>query len=145
MDVPCPWEHKHIPTKRVRWVTERTVILWLMDASLVMQDISVHVSRHELDRFLHPLLRARGLEEMAMQRLVRSPTRDWKLMVAPAVFEYVLMAPNVRIKGTVWSIEKLRASLMPSMVGPNVPLELSDADVKDRAIVGSNGVLLVEH
>ena len=144
MDVPCPWEHKHVPTKRVGWVAERTVILWLMDASLVTQDISVYMFRHELDCFLPPLLRARGLEEMAMQRLVCSP-RDWKLMVALAVCEYVLMAPNVRMKGIVWSIEKLHASLMPSMVVTVVPLELSDADVKDGAIVGSNGVLLAKH
>ena len=83
------------PAKRVEWVAERTVILRPMDASLATQEISAYAFGHELERFLHPLLGARGSEETAVQRLVRTPTGDWKLMVAPAVREYVLAAPNV--------------------------------------------------
>ena len=87
------------PAKRVEWVAERTVILRPMDALLATQEISAYAFGHELERFLHPLLGARVSEETAVQRLVRTPTGDWKLMVAPAVREYVLAAPNVRVKG----------------------------------------------
>ena len=62
-----------------------------------------------------------------------------------AVREYVLATPNVHVKGIVWSIEKLHATPMPSMVVTGVPLELSDADVKDGVIAWSKGVLLAEH
>ena len=51
----------------------------------------------------------------------------------------------MRVKGTVWSIEKLRAAPMPSMVVTGVPLKLSDVEVKDRVIVGSKEGLLAEH
>ena len=66
-------------------------------------------------------------------------------MVSLAVREYVLAALNVRMKGTFWSIEKLHAAPMPSMVVTSVPLELSDVDVKDGLLAGSKGVLSVEH
>ena len=54
------------PAKRVEWVVDRMVILWSMDPSLAMQDISVYAFRHKLERFLQPLLRARGSEEMVV-------------------------------------------------------------------------------
>ena len=80
-----------------------------------------------------------------MQRLVRTLTVDWKLTMAPPVREYVLAAPNLHVKGTVWSIEKLHAAPMPSMVVTGVPLEVSDVEVKEELIVGSKGVLFMEH
>ena len=99
------------------------------------------VAPHRID----PLLGARGSEETIVQRLIRTPTGDWKLMVAPAVCEYVLAAPNVRVKRIVWSIEKLRTALMPSMVVTGAPLDLSDAGIKDGVIAGSKGVLSADH
>ena len=96
---------------------------------------------HELERFLHPLLGAGGSEDTAVQRLVRTPTGDWKLMVAPAVREYVLASPNVRVKDTLWKIEKLRAAPLPSMVVTGVPLELSDVEVKEGLVAGAKRVL----
>lgn len=129
------------PKKRVEWVAKRTVMLRLMNVSLVMKDILVYTFGHELERYLHPLLGARGSEEMAMQWLVCTSARNWKLMIPLAVCEYVLVAPNVCMKGIAWSIEKLRAALMPSMVVTGVPLELLNADVKDGVIVLSKGVL----
>ena len=83
------------PAKRVEWVAERTVILRPMDASPSTQDISAYAFGNELERFIHPLLRARGSEEKAVQQLVRTPTGDWKLMVALAVRAYILAALNV--------------------------------------------------
>lgn len=86
-------------TQRVKWVAERTGFLQPMDTSLEMWEISTYVFGHEVERFLYPLLGARGLEAVAMQRLVRILTRDWKLMVTPMVCEYILTMPVVRVKG----------------------------------------------
>lgn len=102
-----------------------------MSTLLVMQNISAYAFGHELERFLHPLLGARGSEEMVVQWLVCTPTGYWKLMVALAVREYVLAALNGHLKGIVWSIEKVHAAPMPLMVVTGVPLELSDTEVKE--------------
>ena len=66
-------------------------------------------------------------------------------MVAPTMCEYVLVALNVHVKGTVWSIEKLRGVLMPSMVVTVVPRELLDVEMKDGLIAGSKGVLCTKY
>ena len=129
------------PAQRIEWDAERTVILRPVDPSLATQEISAFAFGHELERFLHPLLGAGGSEDSAVQRLVRTPTGDWKLMVAPAVREYVLASPNVRVKDTLWKIEKLRAAPLPSMVVTGVPLELSDVEVKEGLVAGAKRVL----
>ena len=112
-----------------------------MDSLLVTQKISAFAFGHKLERFLHPLLGAGGSEDTAVQRLVRTPTGDWKLMVALAVREYVMASPNVRVKDTLWKIEKLRAAPLPSMVVTGVPLELSDIEVKEGLVAGVQRVL----
>ena len=129
------------PAQRIEWDAERTVILRLVDSSLAMQEISAFAFGHELERFLHPLLGAGGSEDTAIQRLVRTPTGDWKLMVAPAVREYVLASLNVYVKDTLWKIEKLCAAPLPSMVVTGMPLELSDVEVKEGLVAGAKRVL----
>ena len=46
-------------------------------------------------------------------------------MVVAAVCEYVLALLNVRVKDTIWKIEKMRAALLPSMVVTRVPRDLA--------------------
>ena len=129
------------PAQRIKWDAKRTVILRPVDSSLAMQEISAFAFGHELERFLHPLLGAGGSEDSAVQQLVRTPMGDWKLMVAPAVREYVLASPNVRVKDRLWKIEKLRAAPLPLMVVTGMPLELSDVEVKEGLVAGAKRVL----
>ena len=79
--------------------------------------------------------------DTAVQRLVRTPTGDWKLMVAPAVCEYVLASSNVRVKDTMWKIVKMRAAPLQSMMVTGMPLELSDVEVKEGLVAGVKRVL----
>ena len=62
-------------------------------------------------------------------------------MVTRAVCEYVLASLNVRMKNTVWSIEKMRAAPLPSMVVTGMPLELPDVDAKEGLVAGAKRVL----
>lgn len=115
-----------------------------MDASLTIQEMSAYVFGHDFERFLHPLVRVKGSEEVEVLRLVRTLMGSWKLM-ALGVCEYVLAAPNVRVKGTIWSLGELCAIPMSLMVVTVVSFELSDVEVKDGLTIGSKGVLLEEH
>ena len=58
------------------------------------------------------------------------------MMVSLAVSEYVLAALNVHVRGTLWTIERMRTAPLPSMVVTGVPLLLSDDDVKEGLIAG---------
>ena len=58
-------------------------------------------------------------------------------MVSPAVSEYVLAVPNVRVRWTLWTIKRMQTAPLPSMVVTGVPLSLSDDDVKEGLIAGS--------
>ena len=62
-------------------------------------------------------------------------------MVAPLVREYVLMLRNVRVKDTMWKIEKLHAAPLLLMVVTSTPLELSDVEVKEGLVAGVKRVL----
>ena len=95
---------------------------------------------HEWEQVLHSLLGVGGSEDTIVQRLVRTPTGDWKLMVAPAVCEYVLASPNIRIEDTMWNIEKMRITLLPSIVGTSMLLELLDVDIKEGLVAGAKTV-----
>ena len=65
---------------------------------------------------------------------------DWKLMVSPAVWEYVLASPSVCVKDTMWKIEKTRATPLPSMVVTSMSLELLDVEVKEGLVAGAKRV-----
>ena len=129
------------PVQRIEWDAERTVILCPADSSLVTQEISAFVFGHELEQFLHPLLGAGGSEDTAVQRLVRTPTGNWKLMVAPTMCEYILALPNVHAKDTLWKTEKMCATPLPSLVVTGVLLELLDVEVKEGLVAGLKRVL----
>ena len=74
---------------------------------------------------------------------MRTPTGGWKMMVSPAVSEYVLAVPNVHVRGTLWTIERMRTAPLLSMVVTSVPLLLLDDEVKEGLIAGLGRTLPV--
>ena len=127
----------------LEWAAGCTVFLRPADLALGKHQILMYEFGREIKQFLHPLLEAQSPDTPAVQQLMRTPTSGWKMMVSPAVSEYILAAPNVHVRGTLWTIECMRTALLPSMVVTSVPLLLLDDEVKEGLIAGLGRTLPV--